>query len=206
MSSNSPVQSPADAINVSLRRIGYKLRVASLYDGSKAARSALDIYAQTRDEILRQNDWTFAERNIAMVLLKQAPAGGYIPPLVWSSVYPPLPWLFEYAYPNDCLKVRAVKPVPIFVPEFDPQPCVYGVENDNSLNPPAKVITCNVPNAVLVYTGQVTDPATWEADFVEEFCAALGRRLATGLVGGEVAKMEASDEAQAMNTAEMQEG
>src|ERR1019366_9251122 len=89
------VSSPADIINVSLRRIGYKLRVASLYDGSKAAKSALDIYAQTRDEILRQNDWTFAERNIAMVLLKQPPASGYIPPLIWSTAYPPLPWLFE---------------------------------------------------------------------------------------------------------------
>ena len=114
MAANSPVQSPADAINVSLRRIGYKLRVASLYDGSKAARSALDIYAQTRDEILRQNDWTFAERNISMTMLKQAPVGGYIPPVTWSTTYPPLPWLFEYAYPTDCLKVRAVKPVPIF--------------------------------------------------------------------------------------------
>ncbi len=206
MAANSPVQSPADVINVCLRRIGYKLSVASLYDGSKAAQNALDIYAQTRDEVLRQNDWTFAERNVAMTLLKQAPAAGYIPPLTWSSAYPPLPWMFEYAWPNDCLKVRAVKPVPLFIPEFDPQPHVFGIENDNSLNPPAKVILCNIPSAVLVYTAQVTDPTTWEADFVEEVCGALGRRLSPGLVGLDMAKIEASDEAQAMNAAEMQEG
>jgi hypothetical protein len=198
--------SPADVINNALARIGYKLRVGSLYEGSMAAKKALDIYAQTRDEILRQSDWQFAERNLTLQLLKQAPAGGYVPPTAWSSAYPPLPWIFEYAYPTDCLKVRAVKAVPIFIPNFDPQPVVYGLENDNSLTPPAKVILCNIPSAVLVYTGQVTDPATWEADFGEAVCAALGRRLAPSLVGLEAVKIAAGDEQASMNTAEMEEG
>ena len=200
------VSSPADVVNVTLQRIGYKLRVGSLYDGSKAANDALDIYAQTRDEVMRQDDWSFAERNVSMTLLKSAPVAGYIPPTTWSTTYPPLPWLFEYAWPDDCLKVRAVKPVPLFLPEFDPQPCIFGLENDNSLTPPAKVILCNVPNAVLVYTGQVTDPANWEADFVEAICGALGRRLAPALVSGELLKLAVADEQTSFATAEMQEG
>lgn len=198
------LQSPADVINASLVRIGFKLRIGSLYDGSMAAKRALDIYAQTRDEMLRQNDWQFAERNLQLTLLKQAPSTGYA--LGWTTAYPPLPWIFEYEWPNDCLKVRSLKTAPAFVPNFDPQPNIFGLENDNSYTPPAKVILCNVPSAILVYTGQVTDPTTWEADFTEALCAALGRRLAPVLVGLDAAKLGAADEQQTMNVAEMEQG
>ena len=83
---------------------------------------------------------------------------------------------------------------------------MFSVDNDYSLSPPAKVVLCNIANAVLVYTGQITDPTTWEADFVEAFAAALGRRLAPSLVGLDPAKMEAQDEAAAKAIAELGEG
>jgi hypothetical protein len=200
------VQSPADLVNVSLRRIGYKLRIGNLYEGSEASKISLDLYAQTRDELLRQNDFDFAERNLNMTLLKQAPVGGYIPPNTWSPVYPSLPWLFSYVYPSDCLKVRAIRGQAIFVMDFDPQPIVFMVENDNSYTPAKKVILCNVPSGILTYTGQITDLTTWEADSVEMFAAALGRRLAPALVGLNNAKLAAEDEAQAMAVAEKEQG
>ncbi|SDD95369.1 hypothetical protein SAMN05216337_1017143 [Bradyrhizobium brasilense] len=188
------VSTPADLVNVALQRIGYKGRVGNLFEGSAAAKDALDIYAQTRDEILRKGDWGFAERNLAMELLKSAPAGGYTPPNVWTPASPPLPWRFEYAYPSDCLDVRAIKGQSVFVMDFDPQPITFTVANDSALVPPRKVILCNVPDALLTYTGQVTDPTSWEPDFVEAFAAALGRRLAPALVGMEAAKLLIADE------------
>lgn len=188
------ITSPADVVNVALQRIGYKGRVGNLFEGSAAAKDALDIYAQTRDELLRKGDWGFAERNVSPPLLKFAPAGGYTPPNVWTPAFPPLPWRFEYAYPDDCLDVRALKAASIFVMEFDPQPAVFTIANDNALAPPKKVILCNIADAILTYTGQVTDPSLWEADFVEAFAAALGRRLAPALVGMEAAKLIVSDE------------
>ncbi len=200
------VQSPADAVNGALRRIGYKMRVGSLYDGSEASKVALDVYAQTRDELLRQNDWDFAERNLNMSLLKQAPQGGYVPPVVWTTAYPPLPYLFEYAYPADCLKVRAIKPQAIFVMDFDPQPVVYSVANDTAYAPPQKVLLCNVESAILTYTGQVTDLATWEADAVETLIAALGRRLVPSLVGLNALKAAAEDEQVSTMVAEREQG
>ncbi len=200
------VTSPADLVNVALRRIGYKLRIGNLYDGSEAAKIALDIYAQTRDEFLRQDDLDFAERNLTMTLLKQAPPGGYVPPLMWSTAYPSLPWLFEYVYPSDCLKVRAIRGQTVYVLDFDPQPVVFMVENDNSYSPPQKVILCNVPNAILTYTGQITDLTTWEADSVEAFAAILGRRLAPALVGLNAAKLAVDDEQSAMMIAEKEQG
>lgn len=203
----SVITNPSDLINLSLGRIGFEHAIGSLYEGSKAAKQALRLYSETRDEMLRAVDYGFAERNVQMTLLKQAPAGGYFPPNLWNpAVNPPLPWIFESAYPQDCLKVRSVKPVPLFVLNFDPQPNVFAVENDNSFNPPQKVILHNVPNALLVYTGQITDPATWESDFVDALASKLALRLAPVMANMDAAKMEASDAAQSTAVAEEREG
>lgn len=207
MASTIAVQSPEDLINLALVRIGWKGRIGSIYEGSVASKKALDCYSQTRDELLRSFDWGFAERNIDMTLLKSAPIGGYIPPSVWNpATNPPPPWLFEYQYMPDCLKVRSVKQQPLFIFDFDPQPYVFAVENDNGYSPPQKVILCNVPNAICTYTGQITTPTDWEPDFVEEFAAALGRRLAPSLLGLENAKLAAADEQSATAGAEREEG
>ncbi len=190
--------SPEDIINDALVRIGVKLRIGSIYDGSAPAKVALDIYGQTRDQMLRDGDWGFARGDVTMTLLKSAPAGGYIT-VAWSNTYPPLPYRYEYEYPDDCLKVRAIRAPQLFIPDFDPQPVVFDTPNDTIFHDPdpstvEKVIVCNVQNAILTYTRQVTDPATWEASFTEAFCAQLGRRLAPALASLELAKIEAGDE------------
>lgn len=193
------VSSPADLANLSLARIGFKGRIGSLYDGSATSKKILDVYAQTRDAVLQMADWDFAERNVGMTLLKSAPSGGYFPPTVWTPAYPSLPWLFTYAYPTaDCLKVRSIRGQPLFVMDFDPQPKTFSVENDNSYNPAQKVVQCNVPSAILVYTGQITNLATWEPDAIEEFAAALARRIAPSLANMDAEKVEAMDEAQSL--------
>lgn len=189
------VQNPTDLVNLALARIGYQRRIGNLFDGSAAASKALTLYAQTRDALLCELAWGFAERNTTLTLLKAAPTSGYIPPTVWTPAYPVLPWRYEYAYPSDCLQIRSLRPSigPIFNP--DPQPILFSVDNDASLNPPQKVILTNLESPVLVYTGQVTDPLSWDSDFSEAFAAALGRRLAPALVGMDGAKFGAQDEA-----------
>lgn len=202
----SAIQTPTDLVNMSLRRIGYKLSVGSLYEGSEASAFALDIYAQTRDEFLRASDADFSEGNIALQLLKQAPDGGYVPPITWSDAYPPLPWVFEYAYPDDCLKVRSIRPQAIFVMEFDPHPITYSLSNDNSFTPAQKVLLCNTPSALLTYTRRVTDLTNWEPDSIEAFAAALGRRLVPSLLGLDALKAVVPDEQNAVSTAEKNQG
>ena len=196
------VQSPADIVNLSLARIGYPKRIGNLYDGSAAATKALTLYAQTRDELLRQFDWGFAERSVNLTLLKSAPANGYVPPVYWTPAYPILPWMYEYAYPSDCLKVRSIRATPPILINPDPQANLFSVDNDVALTPPVKVILANVQNAILVYTGQITDPAQWEADFVEALAASLGRRLAPSLVNMDFTKLEVQDEEVAKRIAE----
>ncbi len=201
------ISSPADMVNLAAGRIGFADRIGSIYEGSKLAKQAMDIYSQTRDEMLRAVDYGFAEQNIQLTQLKAAPDGGYFPPNLWDgTVNPPPPWIFTYAYPDTCLKVRSIKPIPLFVMNFDPQPNVFTIQNDNYYTPSRKVILCNVPDAMGVITGQITDPTRWEVDFIEAFAAELGRRLAPVLANMDAAKFAAADAAQATAVAAAQEG
>ena len=189
----SSIQSPADAINAALTALGSMDRVGNLYDGSIISKKALDIYGQTRDALMINGDWEFLERNTTGTLLKQAPTV-YLTP--WTPAYPPQPWIYEYTYPADALKIRSVKPTAVFVPNFDPQPWPYSIDNDNSYTPAQRVILTNVPNAIIVYTGRVTDPSTWDADFTEEFIIELAKKLAPGLKGLDIEKILVPTEAQ----------
>jgi hypothetical protein len=199
------IQTPADLCNDALKRIGAKVRIGNLYEGSMAAKIILDVYAQTRDALLREKDWNFAERNTDMTLLKSAPVNGYGPD-GWSSAYPSIPWSFSYEYPSDCLRVRALKPQPIFVKNFDPQPHTFSVENDKSYDPPKKVILCDIPNALLTYTGQITDPLNWEPTFCEAFASRLGRIIAPSIAGMEAVKFAAQDDAVSQAVADITQG
>lgn len=195
----------ADVVNASLVQIGYKLLIANIYDGSAAAQKALTVYGQVRDDLLRQDDWDFAKGDVALVLLKSAPANmTYLTP--WTDQYPPLPWQFEYEYPDDCLKVRAVKPTPIFIFNPNPQPNVLQLENDNSFSPARKVILCNVPDAILTYTRQVTNPSTWDAGFTTALVDKLGERLAPALTEMGAAQMSAAQASRDTRTAVMERG
>lgn len=202
------VTSPADVANIALARMGYRLRVGSLLDGSDAAGAMLDVYAQTRDTLMRDTDYQFCERNISAALLKAAPPGGYFPPNLWNpTTYPPPPWLYTYTYPSDALKVRIMKPQPLFPFNPDPQPNLFSIVNDNGYATPIRVVACNVPNAVMVYTGQIYDPAQWPVDFVEALAAALARRLTMRLIGQlQVEQIEASDEVMSTHMAKVEQG
>ena len=199
------ISTPADVVNLALARIGYKGRIGSLYDGSTAAKKALDLYSQTRDELIRDGQYEFAERIVAGTLVKQAPPSYVTTP--WSAAsHPDLPWLFSYAFPSDCLKIRSIRQTPMFIPNFDPQHNVWSLGNDTGSSPPAKVILCNVANAMITYAGQVTDPSDWDSGFIEALAAALGRRLAPVLVGLDAAKLEISDEQAEVQLAAQERG
>lgn len=198
----SSVSSVEDICNIALRQLGYPLRIGDIYEGSKASKVFLDIYAEARDALLRGSDWGFAERNVTLTLLKQAPAGGYIPPNVWNpAVNPPVPFAYEFAYPADCLKVRSLKLTPLFIPNMDPVPVVYRIVNDNAFAPPQKVIVSNTgPAMILTYTAQVTDMTTWEASFVEALASTLAKQAAPALAAmaqgqAEAAKLEDAEAA-----------
>lgn len=178
-----------DVVNQALRDGGVPLRIADIYEGSEAAKTALELYGQTRDTLLRSTDWSFSRRVAALSLLKgPPPAGGYNPAQPWSTIYPYPGFLYEYSYPSDCLDLRAVIEPPGPMPDLDPLPALWRVDNDLApivsgappvaSGPAAKVILCNMTNAIGVYRARVTDMTTWEPGFTASLVSILGKRFA----------------------------
>jgi hypothetical protein len=171
-------------------------------EASSEAKQTRLIYDSTRDALLRSAHWNFAKRTTYLTLLKSAPgtvenpAGG-----AWNDqTMPAPPWLYEYAYPSDCLLVRHITPPPSTVdaatppifstgfsgPSLVPQtrgtPFEVALSLDNTLQP-IKVILSNVRTAVGCYTLRVTSEDLWDASFEEAMVHALGARLALPLTG-----------------------
>ena len=204
--------SPEDIVNMALRRIGYDTPIGFMYEGSRASRVAVEIYSQTRDDLLRSKDWPFARQAFTLVLLKTAPVGGYSPTTPWSTSYPPLPWIYEYEYPPVALEVRSVRPKPIFIPEYSPKFNRFVVASDPSLvaAPPdgeSRVVLTNLSNAQAVITAQITDTTQWEANFIEGLADVLAVKLQNALSPEANMDKERIGEAQqSVQTATMRRG
>lgn len=157
--------SPEDVCNAALARIGYKLRIGNMLEGSPASKLFLDIYGQTRDELLRANDWGFAEKITTGTITGSAPS----------------PWAYQYTYPSDCLRLKQV-----FSPTYtsdtnNPKPQLFRIGSAGTGTASFEAIWSQTQTATLVYTSQVTNPSTWEPMFIEALIEALARRAAPGL-------------------------
>lgn len=175
-------------LNAALARIGYSTPLGFVYEGSKAGRVALNVYSQTRDDLLRSQDWEFARRDVTL-----ATNGQTAPP----------PWPYEYGYPTDCLKVRYVQPLsPGTMPVYDPRPTLFTEYNDTRTGSQTKVILANVTPATAVYTAQVTDLAAWDANSLEALIEQVARRLVPSLAGSpDLLKIEQQQAAMTTNAA-----
>ncbi|HLX18468.1 MAG TPA: hypothetical protein VKS24_25045 [Bradyrhizobium sp.] len=203
-------------VNQALYAIGYPRRIGNIYEGTAAARAALEVYGQTRDEVLSAQDWPFARAGgaLPLTLLKgPPPPGGYSPLQPWSPIYPAAGFLYEYAYPADCLELRAVIAPPLALPNLDPKAVSWRLDNDATpvlsgpytqfpaapptvSGPPQKVILTNQGSALAVYRRRITNPSLWTDQlFVAMFIAALASKLSlvlTGRPGDDQAKMAAA--------------
>ena len=181
------LSSPADIVNAALAGFKYPLRIGDLYDGTPAAAKALSIYIQARDALMRTSDWGFPRGDVTLTLLKSAPLSGYSLTTPWTpATNPPLPYLYEYAYPADCLMLRSLRPTPLFLPEFTPRPYVFEIANDNvpvtgQPTAPGRVILCYAPSAIGTYTRQVTDMTQWDVGFTDAFIREIQQRIGPAL-------------------------
>jgi hypothetical protein len=191
-------------LNQALRAGGVPKRIESIYEGSDAARVALELYGQARDELLDLQDWSFSRRVTTLTLLKgPPPAGGYNIMQPWSNLYPYPGFLFEYAYPSDVVDLRAIIQQPAAMPDLDPLPAEWRVDDDPvpnivdgvAIGPPAKVIFCNVSNAIGIYRARITNPALWDAGFTAALVATLGKRFAVAFGAATDAQREDTVEA-----------
>lgn len=200
-----------DLVNQGFRAGGLPLRIGEMFEGSDGARVALEIYSQSRDELLDLQDWSFSRRTMPLTLLKgPPPAGGYNFAQPWSNLFPAPGFLYEFLYPADCLDVRAILQQPGPMPDLDPLPTLWRVDNDVTPNvvdgvatgPPAKVIYCNVTNALLVYRARVTDPTVFDTGFSASLIALMGKKFAVAF-GADV-NTQKEDATEAEQTAQVE--
>lgn len=205
---------PEDILNQALVEIGFARPIGDIYEGSQAAIIGLEIYSQTRDEVLRHDDWPFARRTIPLTLIKTA----FVPPVAaWDESQPPPPWRFSYLYPVDCIFLRYLRRSPFGYAggeagpgTFEPLPTRFAIASDppGVGLAPEKVILSDLENPLGTYTAKVTDPAQWEPLFQSSLVKALATKFAIRLGniqqgGAEVTKQtgmvaEASREAAGM--------
>lgn len=94
---------PADIANQALDAAGTDLTIGDLQEGTRPAQVTLRAYGQCLRQLLRAANWDFARKTADLVLL--ADATGQTANV--GSVVP-VPWVYEYAYPIDCMKVRFI--------------------------------------------------------------------------------------------------
>lgn len=92
-----------DIMNQALDAIGADVVLGDAEDGTKEAQTCLRAYGQCRKQLLRAANWQFARKQAPMVLL--ADATGQTPAV---GTIVPKPWIYEYEYPIDCMKMRFV--------------------------------------------------------------------------------------------------
>jgi|GraSoiStandDraft_4_1057263.scaffolds.fasta_scaffold85381_3 hypothetical protein len=165
---------PEDIVNQALEIIGHEQRIGSFWDGSPEAVVARDMWSETRDALLVRTQPEWAREDVPLMVSKTAPAY-YDEQTPWEpALYPDMPWLYEYAQPEECLVPLALKPRAHTMPIWRPRAMRFRVKTGTNQtyvllgNDPAPILTC------IVHTH---DPAIWYEDFIELMVMALSKKL-----------------------------
>ncbi len=166
--------------NQALSRIGSSQIITSLSDDTDAAVQCNVWYEQTRDALLRDFPWPWAQ---AFSVLNQVSVTGQ---------RANGQWLISYRYPTDALTIRKIAttipavistppPTPVTslvtAPDYwlredgDPLPVPYSIGHDVD----GRLIFADYPNLTAWFTQAVTDPVQFSPDFA----SLLSWRLAT---------------------------
>ena len=167
------------------------------------AQVAARTYQPQVDATFRAAHWNSARRQVALTLLSSAVGTPENPTgkdaLGNTLPVPPMPWLYEYAWPPDCLAMRFVMPQPsplvtgspplmtnLGVSSF-PQvvtsvPFVPAIDLDSSGNQ-IKVILTNARTAQGVYTGRINNVDLWDSSLQNAVIAVLASWFALPCTG-----------------------
>jgi len=151
------VASPVDICNLALKRLGVAAIVA-LDEGTDRASACATLYPATRDRLLREFEWNFAQVRVNLTKLSTVPAFGYGA---------------EYALPT--------LPLALKINETDPPDAEYDIEVavnpvDGTVTSP--VIRTDETSLGVRYTAQITDVSRWSASFVDVVAWELAAQLA----------------------------
>lgn len=148
--------------NLALSNLGAD-NISALSDAGAEARACRQFYEQTRDALLQVYPWRFAGKTQALAEVTNTEAGK---------------WGYAYQRPNDCLKVRWVRPQ---YSTDDPCAQTHQEEISNPYDVEGETVFCNLSPAFLRYTFRLIDPTKFSPLFVETLSWHLATRLAMPL-------------------------
>jgi len=97
---------PTSVANEALDACGLKFTLGDLEEGTEEAQVCLRHYFTCLDQLFRAAPWNTTRKQAELVLIGDATGQTTDPPGVITSV--PAPWIYAYAYPTDCARVRYV--------------------------------------------------------------------------------------------------
>lgn len=200
--------------NRSLLSIGARAQVSSISpsDGSEEGNAISVLWTPTFEQLGRSARWNCLTRQNTLALL-QAAQGTPENPDGTTYPVPPVPWLYAYAYPADCLSMRFIVPsfpsntgsstpettisnsAGTWLPYGDQIPYVVSTSLDPNNNP-IMVILTNQDIAQASYTCNQSNPAIWDSQFQAAMVASLAAFLVPAL------SLNASLMQMSINTAE----
>lgn len=179
------MSSPVSICNKALSEIGARASIVNLDELSKEAKACKLHYDDVRRSLLRAAHWGFARTQRNLTLLGSAEAG--------TSQHP---WLYMYAYPSDCLKMRYLLPQPtegaidsevVLIGDTWQGVMVPGPSRANRFlianNDGQKVILTNLRNAIGVYTGDISNVEQFDQGFEGALTMALAAKLTIPVTG-----------------------
>ena len=146
---------PTDVAQQALDAAGVDFLLGDIEEGTRPAQVLNRAYGQALMQLLRSANWDFARKTAQLTLLADATGNT---PNVGQLV--PVPWIYEYEYPVDCVKARFIPwNMPWQNPGIPPGNIIPPSQNVQGLPPsPANTpITTGLGNPQL--TGQRIRPA-----------------------------------------------
>lgn len=169
-----------DLCNLALDQISARSQITGISPASPpnnlAAQVASRTYQIQADAVFRAAHWNSARRQKELTLLKSAAGTPQNPDGTLPT--PPVPFLYEYAWPTDCLKFRFLFPQPNLATAASPpimtntgvssypvvntaMPYVVDIDDDAQGNQ-IKVLLTNACRATGVYTARINNVDLWD--------------------------------------------
>ena len=178
--------------NRALAAIGGRSTISSLTEGSVEANAISILFQPTFEQLARTAQWNCLRQQASLTVLAAAKGTPENP--TGTGAIPPVPWLYSYALPNDCLDVRYILPpltavagsaipatsydnfAPTYIPNTGQIDFAVSYSTDSGGNP-IQIILTNQENAIAVYTVNQPNPIIWDSLFEQAFVASLAAFL-----------------------------
>lgn len=185
--------------NRSLLAVGGRALIGNLTSSDNPASVAVNtLWVPTYEQLARSAWWNTLRAQATLTLLKAAqgtpenPQGTTLP-------IPPVPWVYEYLLPSNCLHARYLVPTlpsgvvgapALTTGQINAPLCMGGnsyqipfqvaYDTDSQGNPLTVVLT-NQSQAQMVYTVNQPNPSIWDSQFQAAFVASLAAFLVPAL-------------------------